>query len=297
MPKSQISPESPTQLASTASTGPIRLIALDLDGTTVGSSNQIQPQVAQAIAAARARGVQVAIATGRMFRSALRFHQDLDLTLPLMAYQGALIKAPATDKVYRHWTLPQAHTLALLDYFQQVDFAEHLSIHLYVNDQLYVREILPETIVYAERSGIEPTAVGDLHQFVLSSPEPTKLLALSEQPPLIDQLLLELRQQYSPAELYFTKSVATFFEATHPQVNKGTAVRYLAEDLLGLTADQVMAIGDNFNDVEMIQYAGIGIAMANAPEAVRAAANWVAPDVEADGVAAAIEQFILSSSP
>lgn len=292
MPDS-LSPDSPAQLAAQASGG-IRLLVLDLDGTTVGLSNQIQPQVAQAIAAARASGVQVAIATGRMFRSALRFHQDLDLALPLMAYQGALIKAPATDKVYRHWTVPQAQILALLDYFQQVEFAEQLSIHLYVNDQLYVREILPETVAYAERSGIEPTAVGDLRQFVLTAPEPTKLLALSEQPALIDQLLLDLRQQYSPAELYFTKSVATFFEATHPQVNKGTAVRYLAEELLGLTADQVMAIGDNFNDLEMLEYAGIGVAMANAPAAVRAAANWVAPDVEAHGVAAAIEQFILT---
>ena len=79
----------------------IRLLVVDLDGTVVGDSNQINPVVKQAIAAAQARGVQVAIATGRMFRSALRFHQDLGLTLPLMTYQGALIKDPATGEMHR----------------------------------------------------------------------------------------------------------------------------------------------------------------------------------------------------
>jgi hypothetical protein len=102
-----------------------------------------------------------------------------------------------------------------------------------------------------------------------------------------------MRKRYTPAELYLTRSVATFFEATHPLANKGDAVQYLAEELLGLQAANVMAIGDNFNDVEMITYAGVGVAMGNAPDGVKATANWVAPDVEEDGVAAAIEQFVL----
>ncbi|MGC8713558.1 MAG: HAD-IIB family hydrolase, partial [Leptodesmis sp.] len=86
---------------------------------------------------------------------------------------------------------------------------------------------------------------------------------------------------------------ATFFEATNPLVNKGTAVQYLAEEYLGLKPENVMTIGDNFNDVEMIQYAGIGVAMGNAPDGVKAMADWVAPTVEEDGVVAAIEQFLL----
>jgi len=81
--------------------------------------------------------------------------------------------------------------------------------------------------------------------------------------------------------------------ATNPLVNKGEAVRYLAEDLLGLSAKNIMAIGDNFNDIEMLYYAGFGIAMGNAPLEVQAIAQWVAPSVEQDGVATAIEAFIL----
>jgi hydroxymethylpyrimidine pyrophosphatase-like HAD family hydrolase len=106
-------------------------------------------------------------------------------------------------------------------------------------------------------------------------------------------LLGSLRSQYTPAELYLTKSVATFFEATNPFANKGTAVRYLAEEQLGLQPHNVMTIGDNFNDVEMLTYAGIGIAMGNAPPQVQAIANWIAPSVEDNGVAVAIEKLLL----
>jgi Cof subfamily protein (haloacid dehalogenase superfamily) len=162
-------------------------------------------------------------------------------------------------------------------------------VHFYISDQLYVREISQKTASYAERSGIEPIAVGDLRQ-TLATP-PTKVLALSDHPDLVEELLLTLRQRYA-TELYLTKSVPTFFEATNPCVDKGTAVRYLAEDLMGLKPAQVMAIGDNWNDVEMIEYAGLGIAMGNAPEEVKALAQWVAPSVEEDGVAVAIAEIL-----
>ncbi len=269
----------------------IRLLALDIDGTIAGKSNDIREPVLGAIRAAQKKGVQVAIVTGRMFRSALRFHQQVGSTLPLIAYQGAWVQTPGSEKPDRHWSVPKAQVLRLLDYFEQPHLRSLLSVHFYINDELYVREITPETKAYAERSGIQPIAVGDLRRTL--STEPTKVLALSDDTDLIDHLLGSLQTQYTPAELYLTKSVATFFEATNSAANKGAAVRYLAEDLLGLKAENVMAIGDNFNDVEMIEYAGVGVAMGNAPEAVMAIANWVAPTVELDGAAAAIEEFVL----
>jgi Cof subfamily protein (haloacid dehalogenase superfamily) len=279
------------QLASLDPMLDIQLLVLDIDGTIAGKSNQLREPIKQAIRQAMAKGIQVAIATGRMYNSALRFHQEINSTLPLIAYQGAWIQDPATDKIYQH--LPLSCTLAeqLLNYFETEPLRSLLSVHFYINDQLYVREISPETKLYAQRSGIMPLAVGDLRTTLTS--EPTKILALCEDTAIIDQLWGSLRQQYTPAELYLTKSVATFFEATNPNANKGEAVRYLAEDILGLSAQNVMAIGDNFNDVEMLQYAGLGVAMGNAPTDVQAIANWVAPSVEQDGAAAAIEEFAL----
>ncbi|MEH1843728.1 MAG: Cof-type HAD-IIB family hydrolase [Nostoc sp.] len=269
----------------------IKLLVLDIDGTITGHSNTLSTGVKQAIIAAQARGIQVAIATGRMYRSALRFHQEIGSTLPLMAYQGAWIQDPITQKIHRHWAVSREIAHQLIDYFEQPELRSLLSVHFYINDQLYVRELTRETQIYAERSGIIPIPVGDLRQTLTN--EPTKILALCDDTDLINQLLGNMRRQYTPAELYLTTSVATFFEATNASVNKGTAVRYLAEELLGLQTANVMAIGDNFNDLEMLEYVGLGVAMGNAPAGVQAIAQWVAPSVEEDGAAVAIEKFLL----
>ncbi len=285
---------SATHLASTdhqAAAKEIKLLVLDIDGTIAGHSNTISAGVKQAIIAAQARGIQVAIATGRMYRSALRFHQDIGSTLPLMAYQGAWIQDPITQKIHRHCAVSREIAHQLLDYFEQPELRSLLSVHFYINDQLYVRELTRETQIYAERSGIIPIPVGDLRQALTN--EPTKILALCDDTDVIDKLLGNLRRQYTPAELYLTTSVATFFEATNASVNKGTAVRYLAEELLGLQLANVMAIGDNFNDVEMLESVGLGVAMGNAPTGVQAIAQWIAPSVEEDGAAVAIEKFLL----
>ncbi|MBD2429656.1 MULTISPECIES: Cof-type HAD-IIB family hydrolase [Fischerella] len=288
---------SATQIKSAAVAGmatkEIKLLVLDIDGTIAGESNNISEPVKEAITAAKAQGIKVAIATGRMFRSALRFHQDIGSTLPLIAYQGAWIQDPASQQMYQHLPVSREMAQQLLDYFEQPQLRSLLSVHFYINDQLYVREITTETQLYAERSGINPIAVGDLRQ-VLNTYEPTKILALCDDTDIIDNLLGSLSRQYTPAELYLTKSVATFFEATNPFANKGVAVRYLAEELLGLQPTNVMTIGDNFNDLEMLEYAGIGVAMGNAPSQVQAIANWIAPSVEQDGAAVAIEKLLLS---
>jgi Cof subfamily protein (haloacid dehalogenase superfamily) len=271
----------------------IKLLVLDIDGTIAGQSNTISKAVKQAIAAVQAQGIPVAIATGRMYCSALRFHQEIGSTLPLVAYQGAWIQDPATQKIHRHLVVPREIAHCLLDYLEQPQWRSLLSIHFYIDDQLYVRELTRQTQMYAERTSTEPIPVGDLRQ--LLTHQPTKVLALGDDTVLIEQLLVDLRSQYPPNQLYLTKSVATFLEAANALVNKGSAVRYLAEDLLGLSRTNVMAIGDNFNDLEMLEYAGFSIAMADAPAAVKAVAQWVAPTVEADGVAIAIEKFLLSS--
>ncbi|MEO1431531.1 MAG: HAD family hydrolase [Cyanobacteria bacterium J06633_8] len=276
------------------STQDIKLLVLDIDGTIAGESNKISNRVIEAVQAVQAKGIQVAIATGRMYCSALQYHAQIGSNLPLIAYQGAWIQDPVSQKIHQHLSVNKEIALKLLDYFEQPQLRQLLSVHFYINDQLYVRELTEETKIYGQRSGITPIPVGDLRSCLNN--EPTKILALCQDTEVIDKLLDNLRVQYTPAELYLTKSVATFFEATNPLVNKGAAVRYIAEELLDLQRNNVMTVGDNFNDLEMLEYAHIGVAMGNAPAQVQAQANWVAPNVEQDGVAAAIEKFILNDS-
>ena len=270
----------------------IKLLVLDIDGTITGDANTLSVTVKEVIAAVQAKGIKVAIATGRMYCSALRFHQEIGSTLPLIAYQGAWIQDPGNDQIHRHLPVSREITQQLLEYFEQPDLRSLLSVHFYINDQLYVREITKETDNYQQRSGVTAISVGDLRQ--LLDHEPTKILALSEDANLTQQLLADLRLKYKPTDLYLTTSVPTFLEAANTHVNKGNAVRYLAEEMLGLENHHVMTIGDNFNDVEMLDYAGISVAMGNAPPEVQAIANWVAPSIELDGAAIAIEKFLLS---
>lgn len=276
-------------------TADIRLLVLDIDGTLAGESNQINAPVLEAIRAVQQRGVAVAIATGRMYQSALRFYQAVGSTLPLMAYQGAFIKDPHTQTLHRHTPLPRQLALEILAYLAPMEAKNELSIHLYIDDQLHVRAVIDDTKAYAQRSGIEPVAAGDLAALLARNAaiDTTKLLALSENVGLLTDILSHLGQRYPTDDLYLTRSVEYFVEATHPQANKGEAVRFLAEDLLGLTPDQVMTIGDNYNDLEMLRYAGIGVAMGDAPDPVKQGADWVAPGVEADGVAMALREFLL----
>jgi len=260
----------------------IKLLVVDIDGTIVGDDNSVRKIVKQAIDRARSKGIRTAIATGRMYCSALQFYKEVISDLPIIAYQGAWIQEPITNVNHRHLVVPRLITEKLLEYFEQPKLRDILSVHFYINDKLYVRELSQDTKAYAQRSGVKPIPVGDLRKTLDN--EPTKILALCKDHNIINQLMQNIRYQYNPNQLYLTKSLPTFLEAAHPQVNKGTAVKYLAEEILGLLSCNVMTIGDNFNDLEMIEYAGIGVA------------QWVAPSFKEDGVAVAINRFLLGNS-
>ena len=276
----------------------IKLVVLDIDGTISGDANQVNDAVKQAVKAAQSKGVKVAIATGRMYRSALRFHEAIGSDMPLISYQGAFIKDPQTQELVGHWPVEIEQALSLLDDLGEFAIHDQLSIHIYINDELYVRKMTEQTAAYAERSKVGVNVVGDLREFLTSKTTqhpPTKILALSDTAELVNEMLRVFKDRYTPQQLYLTKSVATFFEATNPIANKGTAVKHLAENILGFDRSQVLAIGDNFNDLEMIEYAGIGVAMQNSPKGLQPLADWVAPSVEDDGAAVAIEKFVLSN--
>ena len=271
----------------------IRLLVVDIDGTISGRSNDISPLVLASLKAVQAQGIAVTIATGRMYSSAQRFHRLLNSKLPLIAYQGAWIQDTGSNVLLQDWKLTPIQVTYLLDYFEQPHLRDRIDVHLYIGDRLHVRDITAQTENYSSRSGIKPVATGDLRS-TLGTP-PTKLLALGPDASLIQTCLAELKTLTPPEPWHLTTSSATFLEATHPQANKGEAVRYLAEDILGLQAHQVMTIGDNFNDLEMLQYAGIGVAMGDAPIRVKQQADWVTASAEEDGVAQILNTLLLDS--
>ncbi len=271
----------------------IKLLILDIDGTIAGRSNQISQPVLEAIAAVQLRGIPVAIATGRMYKSAQRFHRAVKSTLPLLAYQGAWIQEPGQPRL-RHCQLQPELALQVLDYYEQPHLRDRISVHFYIDDRLHLRELSADSQDYCDRCETEPTIVGDFRDIVSKDALPTKILAISYDETLVQTCLRDLRNRHNLEDLYLTTSVPHFLEAAHPESNKGSAVKHLAEEILGLSAHQVMAIGDNCNDLEMLAYAGIGIAMSGGPTIVQESADWVAPHVDEDGVAQVLQRFLLS---
>lgn len=268
----------------------IRLLVLDVDGTIADRSNRVRDSVAWAVDSARRRGVAIVIATGRSYQCSLSTYDLIGSNLPLICFDGALIREPSTGFVHRHWPL-QSHVAAkMLDHTERLGLSSRLSINLHMQDTLYVSNLNDAAIEYFERSNVEPVVVNDLRQVLNQAT--TKVTVLSDDVCDIARLFGQLRNTYSRIQVRHDESMA-LLEAFHPAVNKRLAVSYLAEEILSLDPENVMVIGDDFTDIEMIRYAGIGVAMAHAPEAVRSSADWVTTTIERDGVARAIEKWIL----
>lgn len=268
----------------------IRLLVLDLDGTIVDESNCIRDSVTQAVDLVKRRGVAVAIATGRRYQSSLPAYDLIGSTLPLICYEGGLIRDRTTGFTHRHWPLAPQVVSQILDHTERLSLEGRLSVHFHIEDDLYVSNLNDASSKFFEGSTVVPIVVSDLRP--LLNRATTKVMVLSDDVEIITRLSIHLKNSDSRTRITEYKSI-TLLEAFHPNVNKRLAVTCLAEEIMALRPENVMAIGDDFTDIEMLEYAGIGVAMGNAPAAVKACADWVTTTIEKDGVAKAVEKWIL----
>jgi hypothetical protein len=171
-----------------------------------------------------------------------------------------------------------------------------LHLNLYINDRLFVAGDTPEARFYVQiNAGLDMNVVGDLHAWLdkQGGAEPTKLVIVTD-PPKTDDVLDTFTELYG-WRLQVTKSHPRFTEFTNIECSKGRALAFLAEHY-GIARDEVMAIGDGNNDLDMIHWAGFGVAMSTAPQAVLDAAWLVCPPISEDGAALAIEEYVLNNS-
>jgi Cof subfamily protein (haloacid dehalogenase superfamily) len=268
----------------------VRLLVLDIDGTIADDSNRVRDSVARAVRAAEGRGVAVALATGRRYQSSLEAYEATGSTLPLICYEGALIRQPHTGFVHRHRPLEPDVVSLMLEHAEPLSACGRLSVHIHTEDDVYVSNLNDATLRYFAGSKAEPIVMSDPRR--LPNLSATKVIVLGDDASSVARLSARLKSSSSRIQVRRYRSV-TLLEAFHPAVNKRSAVSYLAEEVLGLRPENVMAVGDDFADVEMLRYAGLGVAMGNAPAAVKARADWVTASVEKDGVAEAVERWIL----
>ncbi|MDQ5820718.1 MAG: Cof-type HAD-IIB family hydrolase [Actinomycetota bacterium] len=247
----------------------------------------LRPRTRAAIRAAREAGLHVVVVTGRMFRSVRPYLREAGLDDPAVCYQGAVVAAPSTGEFLRHVPIPLELAREGIAAVEEEGFG----LNCYVDDELYVAEVTPEAGRYADFQNLELHVVGRLLDW-LDRP-PTKLVVI-EDPEVLDGLEARLKVRFHD-RLYISKSLPYFLELAHPDVTKASGMAFLAERL-GFTAAETVAFGDGENDVELLEWAGYGVAVANAHERVLKVADLVCPSVDEEGVAQTIEAFLDSKT-
>jgi Cof subfamily protein (haloacid dehalogenase superfamily) len=227
----------------------------------------------------------VIVVTGRMVQSVRRALEPAGLHDPVICYQGAVV-VDGDGTWLRHEPIPfELAREALL-------FAagEGYSPNVYVGDELYVSTVTLEARNYAEFQHLPIHPVGDLLGW-LAEP-PTKLVLVGD-PEALDAVEARAKAAFE-GRLYISKSLPYFLEFAADGVTKGAGLDFLAGHM-GFTREETIAFGDGENDVELVEWAGFGIAVENAHERVKAVADWICPSAEDEGVARVLES--LDSEP
>jgi Cof subfamily protein (haloacid dehalogenase superfamily) len=271
---------------------PIRLIALDIDGTIIGDDQVIATRTIDAVRGAMELDVAVSLVSGRMVSSAMRFARELGLTGPLVGYQGGLIRAmPPPDsrrlgKLLLHVPISAEAARGILSWTRARGLDPHVN-HL---ERFILRADDPRADDYSAFMGAHAELVPDLLE-AIDHPV-TKILAVGEPPLPVEVAPLARAEFAGLADV--TISHPRFLEFVAPGVSKGRAIRWLARRLrIPLAA--TLAIGDQWNDLEMLADVGHGTAMPSSPAEVQAVARYVAPPLEQDGAARMIEELVLAS--
>lgn len=242
-----------------------KALLIDLDGTLIGRDERVSPRVAEAVGAL-SRSLKVSIATGREPADVLRFARQLGLTSPQVSDNGALILDPATAKPL--WSAPLGRKRAR-------DVVERLK-------QLRLAFI-------ATHPGGTVREAGEIERWDL-----TRVSALDMEADAADALVAGFNANPGlhvvKVSLPYNGMWAVDF--TRVGVNKASAARLLAQ-MLGIDAHQMIGAGDSYNDLPLLEVCGLRIAMGDAPEELKAIADYVAPSVDEDGLAVAIEEFVL----
>ena len=276
---------------------PIRMVAIDIDGTLVGDDLVIRERTRTAISSAVRHGVRVSLATGRMVTSAVPIARFLGLRDPIVGAQGGIVRAmpdgAAADagrqgrlgRLLYHRPLPAALAREAIEWCMAHDLDPHVN-HL---EMFIIRAGHPKVDDYSTFLGGSAKLVTDLLGAIR---HPVTKVIASGPPPRPMELLSEARAHFA-GRASATVSHPSYLEFVADGVSKGRAIRWLAARH-GVPLSQVLAIGDQLNDLEMISAVGHGAAMPHAPAAVRAAARYVALPLPREGVAELVEHLVLA---
>jgi Cof subfamily protein (haloacid dehalogenase superfamily) len=266
-----------------------KLIALDMDGTLLTTDKKVSERTEAAIKAAEAKGVKIVLASGRPLIGINRYLEELELIKGedyVLSFNGGLVLNTKTEEIVSKVSLKGSD----LKYIYEISRELNINIHAFsAKDGLITPKNSQYTEHEAEINGIDIN-IKNFNE-VDDDEDIIKVMMIDPQEildPAIERLPKEVYEKYS-----VFKSSPFFLEFTHKEVDKGLGLKRLGE-YLGIKKEEIIACGDAGNDLSMVKYAGLGVAMDNAVPEVKDAADYITTSNDEDGIAKVIEKFILN---
>ncbi len=273
-----------------------KLVAIDLDGTLLNINKEISDRNKQILKRAMEKGVRVVICSGRVFTGARLYAKEIDSNDPIIACNGAIITESHAGEIIHSEYMDTEICLKINSICQK----HGVYYHVYAGDTMLTEKLGFTSEKYLERNKLLPPedrvnieVVRSMEEKLRSIPgKVLKFVIVTDDTELLKRVRNDMEQLQ---EVDVMSSNFDNFEVMSKGVSKGAALARLT-DIYGIPASQMIAIGDNENDVSMFEYAGLSIAMENGEAIAKAAANYITASNDADGVAQAIEKFILAKA-
>lgn len=263
-----------------------KLIAVDMDGTLLNDLSEITQRNLEVIEKARQKGVMFSISTGRPIQGIKKFNHILKLDCPVIAYNGAMLANPNTNEIIFEKSLDNDAARKIWN----IGKLKNTTMCVWSNHKLYTNVLNKRTEAYRNLQGIEPILIDDIENLLEN--RVTKILWSDEESNISKWQEEFLKEDFGETTLCTSKPY--FLEFFNKQVSKALTLERLAK-LYNIKRDEIIAMGDGYNDLSMIEYAGLGVAMENGDERVKAKADYVTASNEKDGVAEVIEKFVLKN--
>jgi len=272
-----------------------KLFVADMDGTLLNDNKELSGKDIHSIKKLQDFGIRFAVATGRHDSMIKSYLKHLDLHVPVISCNGAVVREPFSDQIFLAEALPQAQSLHVIDICRKFS----ADFHIYGHESIFGEKLSHKMLYYQNLNKTLPSdeqtkllVVADSQDIVLNGPEPLyKFLIISDQ----NQDLHDIMYNVSSIDgLTVTQSMPMLCDVMKAGITKAYALQKLSESL-GIKSHEIVAIGDQHNDIDLIEYAGLGIAVANAEDALKEKADIVTTSTNNENaVSEAIENYLLN---
>ena len=263
----------------------IKLIATDLDNTLLDKDGSVPPETVAALAKAEEKGVTVTVATGRSFASARGVAEMIGGNGLAICYNGSQIRRLADGMVLYSGCVDQDVQQAIIEFVHE----RGLYLQMYDNDEIVVETLRLDKHNDPDLKFASHREVGDfLKEPLFDTPK----MMIAADPAEVPALQAELEEMFA-GRIFCAQSEPHLIEIMPAAVNKGTALAALCQEM-GIRREEIMALGDNTNDMHLLQAAGLAIAVANAVPRLQEYADYVCKGERSEGFREAVEKFILA---